>query len=111
MSLSRPPSVYDRMCWPEGQLELALAGGAHRRELRAYMGRREYQTLTVLAREAAASRPRANAVTVYLLPGILGSQLGKPRGAREPVDLLWLDPDDIVEGRLTELHPQHANTL
>jgi Palmitoyl protein thioesterase len=111
MSLSRPPSVYDRMCWPEGQLELALAGGAHRRELRAYMGAREYQTLTALAREAAAIRPRANAATVYLLPGILGSQLGKPRGAREPVDLLWLDPDDIVDGRLTELHPQHADAL
>jgi hypothetical protein len=111
MSLSRPPSVYDRMCWPEGQLELALAGGAHRRELRAYMGQREYQTLSVLAREAAAASPRAGAAKVYLLPGILGSQLGKPRGAREPVDLLWLDPDDIVEGRLTELHPQHASTL
>jgi pimeloyl-ACP methyl ester carboxylesterase len=99
------------MCWPEGQLERALALGAHRRELRAYMGQREYQTLSALAREAAAICPRANAATVYLLPGILGSQLGKPRGAREPVDLLWLDPDDIVDGRLTELHPQHAEAL
>jgi pimeloyl-ACP methyl ester carboxylesterase len=105
------PTVYDRMCWPEGQLELALAGGAHRRELRAYLGPREYHALTALARDAASARPRPQAPTVYLLPGILGSQLGSSRGPGEPVDLLWLDPDDIVGGRLTELHPGHATAL
>jgi pimeloyl-ACP methyl ester carboxylesterase len=106
-------SVYDRMCWPEGELERALAGGAHRRELAAYLGENEYAMLSALARQAArAQRPRRPrrararrgfAAKIYLLPGILGSQLGRLRGAGEPPDLLWVDPDDIVSGRLAEL--------
>ncbi len=100
-------SVYDRMCWPEAELERALAGGAHRRELAAYLGPAEYSTLSALAREAQAvvrgRRTRRGRLKVYLLPGILGSQLGRLRAAGEPPDLLWIDPDDIVNGRLTEL--------
>ena len=95
------------MCWPEAELERALAGGAHRRELAAYLGRAEYPTLSALAREAQAvargRRTRRGRLKVYLLPGILGSQLGRLRAAGEPPDLLWIDPDDIVNGRLTEL--------
>jgi pimeloyl-ACP methyl ester carboxylesterase len=101
------PSVYDRMCWPEGQLEQALAGGEHRRELTAWLGESEYTLLSTLARQAATAKRRPDAPTIYLLPGILGSQLGVPRAAGEPPDVLWLDPDDVVNGRLTELHPQH----
>ena len=99
------------MCWPEGQLEHALAHGEHRRELSAYLGQGEYTTLAALAAKAAAARPRADSPTVYLLPGILGSQLGLPRSAGEPPDVLWVDPDDIVNGRLTELHPEHPTGL
>lgn len=102
------PSVYDRMCWPEAQLEQALAGGEHRRELTAWLGDSEYGTLSTLARQAMAAKPRPEAPALYLLPGILGSQLGTPRAAGEPPDVLWLDPDDVVNGRLTELHPQHS---
>jgi pimeloyl-ACP methyl ester carboxylesterase len=101
-------SVYDRMCWPTGQLEQALVTGAHRRELCAYLGLDEYSLLSRLARRAASVEPDAHAPTAYLMPGILGSQLGLPREAPEPPDLLWLDPDDLVEGRLAELHPSHA---
>lgn len=112
-------SVYDRMCWPQAELERALALGAHRRELAAYLGGYEYATLAALARKAlarqvadqprrAARRPlvpigRRRRLKVYLLPGILGSQLGRPRGPGEPPDLLWIDPADIVHGRLIEL--------
>ena len=100
-------SVYDRMCWPEAELERALALGAHRRELAAYLGGYEYTTLAALARQRAAvrrRRPAARArLKIYLLPGILGSQLGRPRPAGQPPDLLWIDPSDIVQGRLTEL--------
>ena len=99
------------MCWPEGQLEHALAHGEHRRELAAYLGQREYTTLAALARRAARVRTRGDSPTIYLLPGILGSQLGLPRGVGEPPDVLWLDPDDIVNGRLTELHPEHPTGL
>jgi len=105
------PSVYDRFCWPLAQLEFALASGEHRRDLSAYLGQSEYTNLATLAHQAASARPRPNSPTIYLLPGILGSQLGMPRAAGEPPDLLWLDPDDIVNGRLTELHPTYSNAL
>ena len=115
-------SVYDRMCWPDGQLEDALARGTHRRELTAYFGPAEYATLATLARAAAdhhtrslrrtlgtrtrtprirgesAPRPR-----IYLLPGLLGSQLGRLRAGAVPPDLLWLDPSDVADGRLSAL--------
>jgi len=131
MSSAPEVSVYDRMCWPEAELERALALGAHRRELAAYLGGYEYATLAALARQAmarqsAATRPMATRpiatrplaarrrvvarrrLKVYLLPGILGTQLGLPRPAGQPPDLLWIDPADIVHGRLTELRLPRA---
>jgi pimeloyl-ACP methyl ester carboxylesterase len=112
MSHAADVSVYDRMCWPEAELERALAGGAHRRELAAYLGAAEYSTLSTLAHQAQAVQQRRAArrerLKVYLLPGILGSQLGRLRAAGEPPDLLWVDPSDIVNGRLTELRLPHA---
>jgi hypothetical protein len=111
---NRDISVYDRMCWPTDQIEAALTAGTHHRELLAYFGRREYQLLSQLARSAAAAaehrrrrghrmlpgRPRPK---IYLLPGMLGSQLGWPRRGGRPPDLLWLDPSDVVHGRLAAL--------
>ena len=116
---AREISVYDRMCWPDGELERALARGAHRLELMAYLGASEYQTLSQLAQQAERTRRRSSKrvrgaaaaaapTTVYLLPGILGSQLGRARSATEPPDLLWLDPADIVAGRLLELRCAEA---
>jgi pimeloyl-ACP methyl ester carboxylesterase len=96
-------SVYDRMCWPVGALERALREGSHRRELTAYLGQSEYTLLRALARAAAPGRRRDSPLKVYLLPGIMGSQLGTPRARGEPPDLLWLDPSDIMRGRLAEL--------
>lgn len=108
MSASRDISVYDRMCWPTEQIEAALAAGTHHRELLAYFGRREYQLLSRLARGARARRDRRSARSraspkIYLLPGMLGSQLGWPRPGHQPPDLLWLDPSDVVHGRLSSL--------
>ena len=102
-------SVYDRMCWPPGELERALAGGAHRRELIAWFGQSEYRRLATLARAASAAgalnadAERAQRPLVYLIPGLLGTQLGWPRAAGQPVDLLWLDAADIAQGRLLQL--------
>ena len=96
-------SAYDRMCWPAGELEGALARGTHRRELRAYLGAAEYALLRALARAAWRARPRAGLPKVYVLPGIMGSQLGRARARGRPADLLWLDPSDVVQGRLAEL--------
>src|SRR6185437_5531513 len=47
-------SVYDRMCWPPGELERALERGTHRRELIAWFGQGEYRRLAALARAARA---------------------------------------------------------
>jgi pimeloyl-ACP methyl ester carboxylesterase len=96
-------SVHDRMCWPAGELERALRSGTHRRELVAYLGESEYALLRSLERAGARARRRASFPTVYLLPGIMGSQLGHWRDHGQAADLLWLDPSDIVRGRLAEL--------
>ncbi len=97
-------SVYDRMCWPAGELERALRLGSHRRELAAFLGHAEYALLRSLAGAASARHGRrASGPRVYILPGIMGSRLGMPRGPGQPMDLLWVDPADIVSGRLREL--------
>lgn len=99
------------MCWPTDQIEAALAAGTHHRELLAYFGRREYQLLSKLARRAAsAARTRARP-KIYLLPGMLGSQLGWPRRRGQPPDLLWLDPSDVVHGRLRSLRLTRGQRL
>ncbi|MFO1400438.1 MAG: hypothetical protein U1F30_04385 [Steroidobacteraceae bacterium] len=105
MSATAPAdlTIYDRLRWSASELEVLLASGAHRRELLAYFGTRDYLRLAALARRAAAlpaggARPR-----VYVIPGIMGSELGRARPAPWPADLLWVDPLDIIAGRLTEL--------
>ncbi len=95
-------SPYDRMLWAEGELEQALASGARRRDVQAYLGDAEYQLLVPLA-QAAARAPRDPACCVHLIPGIMGSQLGVLRAPGEPADLLWVDPQDVQRGRLREL--------
>jgi hypothetical protein len=99
----REISVYDRMCWPAGELERALASGAHARELAAYLGKTEYEDLRALGRASAKARIDRALPHVYLLPGIMGSQLGHWHPIGHAADLLWLDPSDIVRGRLAEL--------
>jgi len=105
-------SVYDRMCWPPGELERALAAGTHRRELSAWFGQGEYRRLVHLARAAAAAAncaAHAMQPRVFLIPGLLGSQLGRPRADGQPCDLLWLDATDIAQGRLMQLR-WHASS-
>jgi pimeloyl-ACP methyl ester carboxylesterase len=111
MSPSAQISAYDRMCWPTGELERALERGTHRRELCAYLGTTEYELLRGLARAAARARVRAGLPKVYVLPGIMGSQLGRARAHGQPPDLLWLDPSDIVLGRLAEMRWRARGTL
>jgi pimeloyl-ACP methyl ester carboxylesterase len=95
-------SPYDWLVWADGELEQALASGARRRDVLAYLGEPEYATLAPLARAAAAAT-RDPDRCVHLIPGIMGSQLGLRRGAGEPPDLLWVDPVDLQCGRLDEL--------
>ena len=122
----REISAYDRMAWPVSLLEEFLREGKHARDLAAYFGADEYQRLLRLmaslpradggaggttppgaARVATGAAPRTR---VYLLPGMLGSQLGTWRGSGQPPDLLWIDPADVVGGFLSDLRlPEGAD--
>jgi pimeloyl-ACP methyl ester carboxylesterase len=93
---------YDRFAWSDVQIEHLLATGAHQRELIAYFGAQEYEELAALARKATETSA-ANAPKVFVVPGIMGSQLGLRRAAPLPNDILWLDPIDIELGRLAAL--------
>ena len=96
-------TAYDRLRWSETDLEALLATGQHRRELLAYFGFADYARLTTLARRAAARAGHGTRPRVYVIPGILGSELGLARPQPWPPDLLWVDPIDIIAGRLVEL--------
>jgi len=95
-------SAYDRLRLDDAQLCALLATGRARRELQAVFGAADYALLAALAQRAARTKGRAGA-PVYLLPGIMGTQLGLARSAPLPPDLLWIDPQDIIAGRLRYL--------
>jgi len=93
---------YDRFVWEDEEIEGLLASGEQREELEAFFGRKEYRELARLA-GVARRAPIADAYPTLIVPGIMGSQLGIPRPAPQPRDILWLDPVDIGFGRLSEL--------
>ena len=95
-------SVFDRLRRSDEELTALLAGGAARHELVAVFGATEYSLLAALARRALRA-PRRHAAPVYILPGIMGTQLGAARAAPAPTDLLWLDPQDVIGGALARL--------
>ncbi len=95
-------SAYDRLRLDDAQLCALLTAGRSRRELQAVFGPGDYALLTALAQRAARTKARPGA-PVYLLPGIMGTQLGLARTAPLPPDLLWIDPQDIIAGRLRHL--------
>ena len=94
---------YDRFAWSDTVVEHLLASGEHPRELTAYFGTSEYEALAALAREAQKVPVSTDAPRVYIVPGIMGSQLGRMRRAPLPNDILWLDPVDISLGQLALL--------
>jgi len=100
--MSAEVSAYDRMVWPEGQLEGWLATGEHRRELTAWFGEAEYGYLQQLA-VAAAAVAQDPQRCVYYVPGLMGSQLSLARPRPLPDNLLWLDPGDVQQGNLSLL--------
>lgn len=93
---------YDRFAVGAEEMERLLASGEHARELIHYFGPREYDELADLAR-AARRRRGSRGERVYVVPGIMGSQLGLRRTAPSPADVIWLDPIDIAFGRLLAL--------
>lgn len=94
-------TVYDRMVWPEAQVGDWLAIGYRRRELRAYLGDAEYEYLQPLAMAAARARKDPDRC-VFVLPGIMGSQLSVARDS-PPDNLLWVDPAGFQHGDAMQL--------
>jgi pimeloyl-ACP methyl ester carboxylesterase len=94
---------YDKFAWSDRDVERLLVTGEHERDLAAYFGEREYRELAELARRAASVPLAEDAPRVFIVPGIMGSQLGLKRQPPLPHDILWLDPIDIEVGRLSSL--------
>ncbi|MFN7960312.1 MAG: CHAT domain-containing protein [Thermoanaerobaculia bacterium] len=84
----------------EEALDEALLSGAHRELLEDYFGPEVYRELSDLAWKAG-SRRLFGGPRVLILPGIMGSTLG--RKGKDFDDTLWLDPVDILAGRLGDL--------
>jgi pimeloyl-ACP methyl ester carboxylesterase len=95
---------YDKFAWSDTDIERLLVTGEHERDLAAYFGKSEYRELAQLARLAAGVPMPDDAARVFVVPGIMGSQLGLKRQPPLPHDILWLDPIDIGVGRLSSLH-------
>lgn len=102
---------YDRFAWSDAHIERCLATGAQRDELRAYFGAAEYRALAALARRAERARLANPPLRVFIVPGIMGSQLGLRRPAPLPHDILWLDPLDVQRGRLAALRLPSGNSI
>ncbi|HKU12926.1 MAG TPA: hypothetical protein VJQ52_00950 [Steroidobacteraceae bacterium] len=84
----------------DDQVIALLRSGVHAALLSAYFGEAEYRELAQLAKLAVTRRnPRGR--RVFLLPGIMGSRLG--RVARGSYSLLWLHPTALANGSLTQL--------
>src|SRR5215217_3923065 len=81
-------------------IQRALRSGESRGMLEDYFGPAQYAELRDLARDAATRSVRGGP-RVLILPGIMGSTLG--RQAHLFQNILWLDPVEIGLGRLTEL--------
>ena len=86
----------------EEQIELALLTGERRADLERMFGVGDYAELRDLAASSAQVRLRS-APRVLILPGILGSKLGKRRRFIKTWDTLWLDFGEIIFGNLTGL--------
>jgi pimeloyl-ACP methyl ester carboxylesterase len=92
---------YDRFALDEASMVALLAAPERHQGLVDYFGPALHADLVKLARATHGREPRGR--RVYVLPGIMGSQLGFMRGGHKPNDILWLDPIDIQLGRLVEL--------
>jgi pimeloyl-ACP methyl ester carboxylesterase len=93
---------YDRLALDEATMVALLASATRNAGLVEYFGAGLHAELVALARATQRQKPAVRR-RVYVLPGIMGTQLGFSRGGTRPNDALWLDPIDISFGRLTEL--------
>lgn len=83
-------------------IEAALQTGDHAGLLEDYFGPENYAELRQLSREAAARGVRGGP-KVLILPGIMGSTIGRKGRFSIFDDVYWFDPIDIARGRLRDL--------
>ncbi|MGE5239324.1 MAG: alpha/beta fold hydrolase [Chloroflexota bacterium] len=83
------------------EIERYLATGENAGILEDYFSPDGYQEMRQLALKASGRR--AAGPRVLILPGIMGSKLGKRRPFPLPDDLVWFGPLDIAAGRIADL--------
>ena len=83
-------------------VERALLTGEYADLLRDYFADENYDELQQLARQAANRGTTRGGPRTLILPGILGSTIGRKRPGPFD-DVLWFDPIDIFNGRLSAL--------
>jgi CHAT domain-containing protein len=93
---------YDRLARGEQVLTELLASGRERATLTDFFGAELYAELAPLARRALKTRARRNG-HVFVVPGIMSSQLGVLRDTPRPPNVIWVDPIDMAVGRLAML--------
>ena len=96
------PGAHSKFELTNEQIEGSLLTGEHAGLLEDYFGPQEYAELRQLSREAAARTTRGGP-RVLILPGIMGSKIGKRGRIGIFDDVCWFDPLDIAAGRLTAL--------
>ncbi len=84
----------------DAAIERDLISGENRDLLEAYFGEDALEDLRALALRAQTARVRGGP-RVLILPGIMGSKLGTEGFLFD--DTIWIDPVDIVAGRLSDL--------
>ena len=82
------------------EVQRALMSHEYAGRLESYLGEENYQELSELAREAAVRSVRGGP-RVLILPGIMGSKLGKEGLIFD--DVVWFDPVDVALGNLAKL--------
>jgi pimeloyl-ACP methyl ester carboxylesterase len=104
MSVTQPPSMDD---FRYEDVVSLLHSGKHAPFLAAYFGEPQYEELRQLAcATPAARRPD---LVVYILPGVMGSKLGREDGVG--ARLLWLNPNAIASGSMLELAHTSPSTI
>ena len=84
------------------EVETRLRSSADDPALREYFGEERCRELQTLSQQAARTTRRGgDRPRVYVLPGIMGSTLGRKRKLLN--DTLWVDPFEVARGRLTLL--------
>jgi pimeloyl-ACP methyl ester carboxylesterase len=87
-------------------VEVALTSREHAGILEDYFGEAQYRELQRLAGEAS-SRSVRGGPRVLIVPGIMGSKIGRERKFVE--DVIWIDPVDIAAGKLMDLRLNGAD--